>query len=142
MSSELGSYLRIFALNEYEGRLLYANDFGRPVDDPAIDDELQAILEASLDDDEASTIAVPEHLLLAIVMRVQRKRQPHRPRNTEYKNMHLEVMAIEASDLWRKLVSQGMQSKAARVTAASQTIAEHPIVNVTPETLMPMMRLR
>jgi hypothetical protein len=109
-----------FSLDRNAARAMYAERFGRVVDDPSIDAELSALFSERSNDSE--TVAVPAHLLLALAIRPppgkgRGKKKP--PLETWKKRFRAQAVRRAESEWARQVAEHGPKvSKRAKHAAA------------------------
>ena len=106
MAGDVGRVWRRFGIDRGGARSLYAETFGRAVDDPSIDSELSALF--SERDDDSETVAVPAHLLLALVMRPPpgRGRGKKKPPMETWKKRFRALAVQRAESDWARQVAE------------------------------------
>jgi hypothetical protein len=121
MMSEGRSCARIYFLferNRKEARDKYREAFGRRIDDPRIDDELERLSRKAAADDKA-VVRVPAKLALALVMRSRGRGQGRRRPPKERWAARNEALAISTAEArWAELIVAGEPSKRAKHAAA------------------------
>jgi hypothetical protein len=130
-----------FSRNRKEARDRYREEFGRKIDDPSIDEELQGIFADAVIEGK-DIVSVPVGLALALVLRPRGRGRRRPPK--ERRAVRAEGLAIGfANERWAELVADSRPSKQAKHTAAQQAHKQFGrTARVGVETIKSRMRLK
>ena len=118
--SVIQDILFAFSLNRKEARDLYFQEFGRRVNDTAIDDEFAAMFSNAMGEGQEA-FTVPLHLALAMILRPRDQGHGRQRPPKEVAAARIEKFAISgASKRWAQLIEAGVPSKQARHKAAEE----------------------
>jgi hypothetical protein len=133
---------QVFNLNRKEARESYKEEFGRRIDDPSIDDELESFFVDAVTDGK-DIVAVPARLALALVLRPRGRGRGRQRPPKEIAAARLERSAISfANRRWAEL-AQSQHSKAAKHQAAQEAHAKFGrVARVGMETIKHKMNLK
>jgi len=95
-------------------RAIYEETFGRPVSDPSINEEIDALL-ADAEDDQA--VAIPAELVMAVLLRPGGRRRGHSPGRESRTERRFNDLAVRTA---RRLRDEGMTAEEAAKAAKNQ----------------------
>ena len=125
-----------------EARALYAETYGRAVDDPASEAELDQILQKHNFSRSGDVVPVPAELLLAFVLRPRGRGQGRKRPPKEALVKHLNARAVsDASIDWARRIAAGESSKRAKHNAAVKARARTYGCDLSINTIKLRMRL-
>jgi hypothetical protein len=130
-----------FGLDRKTARAMYAEHFGRPCDDPVIDEELQNFFRNRSGED----VVVPASLALALILRVPpgKGRGKKRPTLETWKRRWRHLVVRSAENSWARKVEAGGRnvSKLAKHEAATDAHKKIYSHGLTVDTIKSRMNL-